>query len=118
MKNKKLIKYLLFCCVCMLDMGYAAISAFEGSAKISWNVTETEMPISLLGADTTTENGEDVTIEILVNFKVEEYDKEYPQYAFLQHKGYGTALHTSLIKEHGPCPIHRLSFLKNILCEK
>ena len=49
---------------------------------------------------------------------MEEYDKEYPQYAFLQHKGYGTALHTALIKEHGPCPIHRLSFLKNILCEK
>ncbi len=46
---------------------------------------------------------------------MEEYDKEYPQYNFSKHKGYGTKEHTSLIIEHGPSPIHRLSFLKNIL---
>lgn len=34
----------------------------------------------------------------------------YPQYAFDQHKGYGTALHMSLLREHGPCPEHRRSF--------
>jgi ribonuclease HII len=39
-----------------------------------------------------------------------EYDKKYPQYNFKQHKGYGTKLHYLKIKEHGPCPIHRLSF--------
>ncbi len=47
-----------------------------------------------------------------------EYDKKYPQYLFAKHKGYGTKLHTDLIKEFGPCEIHRLSFLKNILGEK
>lgn len=47
-----------------------------------------------------------------------EYDKQYPQYQFAKHKGYGTKLHTDLIKEYGPCEIHRLSFLKNILGEK
>ncbi|MBO5210514.1 MAG: ribonuclease HII [Clostridia bacterium] len=47
-----------------------------------------------------------------------EYDKKYPQYQFAKHKGYGTKLHTDLIKEHGPCEIHRLSFLKNILGDK
>ena len=47
-----------------------------------------------------------------------EYDKKYPQYQFAKHKGYGTKLHTDLIKEYGPCEIHRLSFLKNILGEK
>ncbi len=47
-----------------------------------------------------------------------EYDKKYPEYQFAKHKGYGTKLHTDLIKEHGPCEIHRLSFLKNILGEK
>ena len=47
-----------------------------------------------------------------------EYDKKYPQYQFAKHKGYGTKLHTDLIKEFGPCEIHRLSFLKNILGEK
>ncbi|MBE6779453.1 MAG: ribonuclease HII [Ruminococcaceae bacterium] len=47
-----------------------------------------------------------------------EYDQKYPEYQFAKHKGYGTKLHTDLIKEHGPCEIHRLSFLKNILGEK
>lgn len=42
------------------------------------------------------------------------YAKEYPQYMFEKHKGYGTKVHMDAIREHGPCPIHRLSFLKNI----
>ncbi|MBQ8648677.1 MAG: ribonuclease HII [Clostridia bacterium] len=44
-----------------------------------------------------------------------EYDKKYPLYNFKKHKGYGTKEHTDLIKLYGPCEIHRLSFLKNIL---
>ena len=47
-----------------------------------------------------------------------EYDKKYPQYQFAKHKGYGTKLHTDLIKQLGPCEIHRLSFLKNILGDR
>lgn len=43
------------------------------------------------------------------------YDSKYPQYDFKKHKGYGTKEHTELIKKYGPCEIHRLSFLKNIL---
>lgn len=42
-------------------------------------------------------------------------DAEYPGYGFAVHKGYGTAAHIAKIKELGPCPCHRLSFLKNIL---
>lgn len=44
-----------------------------------------------------------------------DYDKEYPQYGFANHKGYGTAAHYAAIKEHGVTPVHRLSFLKNVL---
>ncbi len=44
-----------------------------------------------------------------------EYDKKYPEYNFKKHKGYGTKEHTELIRQYGPCEIHRLSFLKNIL---
>lgn len=44
-----------------------------------------------------------------------EYAKEYPHYAFEKNKGYGTAAHYEGIREHGICPIHRKSFLKNIL---
>ena len=38
----------------------------------------------------------------------------YPQYAFERHKGYGTKLHYARLREYGPCPIHRRSFLKNL----
>jgi ribonuclease HII len=38
------------------------------------------------------------------------YDCIYPEYKFVQHKGYGTLEHFRAIKEHGPCPIHRRSF--------
>lgn len=44
-----------------------------------------------------------------------EYAKKYPQYGFDKHKGYGTKLHTEMIKEYGPCEIHRMSFLTKIL---
>ena len=44
-----------------------------------------------------------------------EYDEQYPQYNFKKHKGYGTKEHTDLILKYGPCPIHRMSFLKKLL---
>ena len=43
-----------------------------------------------------------------------EYAKEYPEYQFEKHKGYGTALHYQMIKKYGVSKIHRLSFLKNL----
>jgi ribonuclease HII len=44
-----------------------------------------------------------------------EYAKEYPQYHFDKHKGYGTKLHVEALRAYGPCPVHRMSFLKKIL---
>ena len=41
-----------------------------------------------------------------------EDDKKYPEYQFAKHKGYSTPLHMQLLRELGPCPIHRRSFLK------
>ncbi len=41
--------------------------------------------------------------------------EKYPQYSFENHKGYGTKVHVQAIKEYGPCPIHRKTFLKKIL---
>ena len=42
-----------------------------------------------------------------------DFDKQYPQYNLAKHKGYGTKEHISLLKEYGPCPIHRRTFIKN-----
>ena len=44
-----------------------------------------------------------------------EWDKIYPQYGFEKHKGYGTAMHITAIKEYGICPLHRKSFTKNFI---
>ncbi|MBQ5335672.1 MAG: ribonuclease HII [Oscillospiraceae bacterium] len=41
-----------------------------------------------------------------------ELDDLYPQYGFAQHKGYGTKAHYAAIEQYGPCPAHRMSFLR------
>ncbi len=43
-----------------------------------------------------------------------ELDRQYPEYAFAKHKGYGTALHYERLAAHGISPVHRPSFLKNM----
>lgn len=44
-----------------------------------------------------------------------EVDKEFPEYGFAKHKGYGTKLHREILLDRGPCKYHRKSFLKKIL---
>lgn len=44
-----------------------------------------------------------------------EQDALYPEYGFARNKGYGTAEHIAAIKQYGPCPIHRRSFIKNFI---
>lgn len=43
---------------------------------------------------------------------MENLAKEYPEYGFEKHKGYGTKMHIDALKIYGPCVHHRLSFLK------
>ena len=47
-----------------------------------------------------------------------EVANNYPQYGFEIHKGYGTKAHYAALSEIGPCPIHRMSFLKKFYGEK
>ena len=44
-----------------------------------------------------------------------EYDRLYPEYGFAGHKGYGTAAHIAAIKEFGPSPIHRATFITHFI---
>lgn len=44
-----------------------------------------------------------------------EFDSVYPEFGFAQHKGYGSAAHIQAIKEYGPSPIHRHTFIKNFV---
>ena len=48
---------------------------------------------------------------------MEEMDAKYPEYGFAKHKGYGTKEHMDAIREHGPCPIHRRTFITKITGE-
>lgn len=47
-----------------------------------------------------------------------ELAQEYPGYGFEVHKGYGTKAHYEALREMGPCPIHRMTFLKKFYGEK
>ena len=44
-----------------------------------------------------------------------ELDEQYPMYGFAKNKGYGTAQHIAALKEYGPCPAHRRSFIGNFV---
>lgn len=48
---------------------------------------------------------------------MEEMDARYPEYGFAKHKGYGTKEHMDAIREQGPCPIHRRTFITKITGE-
>lgn len=47
-----------------------------------------------------------------------QWDEVYPMYGFAKHKGYGTVAHMEAIREYGLCPLHRRSFVKNIVINK
>ncbi len=56
-----------------------------------------------------------IVAKVTRDHMMEEYDKLYPEYDFASNKGYGTAKHIDALKEHGACPIHRKTFIKNFL---
>ncbi len=62
---------------------------------------ETELPITLAG----------IAAKVTRDRKMIAYSNRHPQYAFEQHKGYGTKLHFDIIKRSGICDLHRKSFL-------
>ena len=46
---------------------------------------------------------------------MKDYDVLYPEYGFAGHKGYGTAAHVEAIRQYGPCPIHRRTFIEKFV---
>lgn len=70
--------------------------------------------ISVVGGDDTVYqiSAASILAKIYRDDMMIEYAKKYPDYHFESHKGYGTKKHYQALDEVGPCPIHRLSFLK------
>ena len=52
-----------------------------------------------------------IVAKVLRDKIMDEYDKFFPQFGFCKNKGYGTKFHLDNLKQFGPCPIHRFSFL-------
>lgn len=49
---------------------------------------------------------------------METLDTKYPEYGFASNKGYGSKAHMDALREYGPCPIHRRTFIRNICREQ
>ena len=87
----------------------------DGNRDHGSAVTITAPHITLVGGD-----GKSASIaaaSILAKVSRDRYvtdvlDREYPQYQFARHKGYGTKLHYEMLDRYGPCPAHRRTFLK------
>ena len=87
----------------------------DGNRDHGSTVSITERHVCLVGGA-----GKSATIaaaSILAKVSRDRYimevlDRQYPQYQFARHKGYGTKLHYACLNEYGPCPAHRKTFLK------
>jgi len=58
-----------------------------------------------------------IVAQVYRDNRMKEKAKEFPQYSFEKHKGYGTKIHIEKIKEIGPCKLHRKTFIKNFWVE-
>lgn len=72
-----------------------------------------EIPIIKGDANSYSIAAASIVAKVVRDRQMAELDKIYPQYGFLRNKGYGTAEHIAALKEYGPCPYHRRSFIKN-----
>ncbi|WP_333652978.1 ribonuclease HII [Lacrimispora sp.] len=76
-------------------------------------VTIPQVPIIKGDAKSVSIAAASVLAKVTRDRMMQEYDKLFPEYGFAKNKGYGTAVHIAALKEIGPCPIHRRSFIKN-----
>lgn len=78
-------------------------------------VTASQVPIVKGDSKSVSIAAASIMAKVTRDHMMEEYDKLFPEYGFAKHKGYGTAAHINALKEFGPCPIHRRSFIKNFV---
>ncbi len=78
-------------------------------------ITASQVPIVKGDSKSVSIAAASIMAKVTRDHMMEEYDKLFPEYGFAKHKGYGTAAHIHVLKEFGPCPIHRRSFIKNFV---
>lgn len=78
-------------------------------------ITVPQVPIIKGDAKSITIASASIIAKVTRDRMMVEFDKLYPQYDFAGNKGYGSQKHIEAIKKYGPCPIHRISFIKNFV---
>ena len=73
------------------------------------------LPIMKINAKSVSIAAASILAKVTRDRMMMEYDQIYPEYGFAKHKGYGTAAHIAALKEYGPCPIHRRTFIKKFV---
>ncbi|MBR5564709.1 MAG: ribonuclease HII [Roseburia sp.] len=79
------------------------------------SVTIRQVPIIKGDAKSISIGAASIIAKVTRDRLMEEYDKVFPEYGFASNKGYGSAEHIKALKEVGPTPIHRQSFIKNFV---
>lgn len=77
----------------------------------------TEIPIIKGDAQSYSIAAASIVAKVVRDREMRELDNIYPQYGFARNKGYGTAQHIQALREYGPCPIHRRSFIGHFVYE-
>lgn len=75
----------------------------------------TQVPIIKGDAKSITIGAASIVAKVTRDRYMVEMSDKYPEYDFASNKGYGSAAHIAALKEYGPCPIHRQSFIKNFV---
>ena len=79
------------------------------------NVAIRQVPIIKGDAKSISIGAASIIAKVTRDRLMETYDSIYPGYGFAKNKGYGSQEHIKALKELGPTPIHRASFIKGIL---
>ena len=87
----------------------------DGNQYISGLPRQFQRPIVSGDAKSASIAAASILAKVTRDRAMEEYHRQYPQYGFAKHKGYGTKHHRDMIAQHGLCGIHRKSFCENIV---
>lgn len=86
---------------CLLIDGNALVPAWTGAQR--WVIGGDRKVLSIAAGS--------ILAKVTRDRMMVEYGKLYPQYGFARHKGYSAKEHFAALDAHGPCPIHRISFI-------
>lgn len=95
--------------------GYVPADIFLIDAVTGLGLKGQEVPIIKGDAKSYSIAAASIIAKVTRDRQMIELDRLYPEYGFARNKGYGTKEHTEALKKFGPCPVHRLSFIRNII---